>query len=227
MLLLLLFCASSVILFQVLITYYRKDITSSRSHLHMSRRLQHIGTGLIIAVLYYNIDQSLAPILALIPTVSVIILDYLRRNYSPNLNAWLLNHFSSIMRPDELYSRTPGGVYFLIGITFILMCNDDRGIIYISIFNQTLCDPIASICGILIGGPKISEGKTWSGSISGGIVGAIIVLFYNLVNNADLSIALGAVIAFASEVVSVPGLDDNVTIPVITTALYRLTFLIK
>lgn len=227
MLLLLLFCVASVILFQVFITNYRKDITSSRSHLHMSRRLQHIGTGLIIAVLYHNVDQSLAPTLALIPTVSVIILDYLRRNYLPNFNAWLLNQFSSIMRPDELYSRTPGGVYFLIGITLILMCNDDRGIVYISLFNQTLCDPIASICGILIGGPRISEGKTWSGSISGGIVGAIIVAVYNLVNNTEMSIALGAMIAFVSEVVSVPGVDDNVTIPVITTALYKLTFLIK
>lgn len=227
MLLLICLCASTVILFQVLITKYRKGSISSKSSFHIPRRLQHIGTGIIIAILYYSVDQSLMHLVALVPTLIIFFLDYLRRKHLPNFNSWFITHFHGIMRPEELYNRPPGAVYFLIGITVTLMLNNDRTIVYISIFNQTFCDPIASIIGILIGGPKISAGKSWSGSISSSLAGGLIVMIYNTINHTHFSIILGAMIAFCAEVVTIPKIDDNLSIPLITTLLYKLLFLIN
>mmetsp|Transcript_1039 Transcript_1039/g.1049 ORF Transcript_1039/g.1049 Transcript_1039/m.1049 type:complete len:113 (+) Transcript_1039:343-681(+) len=102
----------------------------------------------------------------------------------------------------------------------IVYLTTQRDIVILSILNVSICDPAASIIGILVGGPKITSKKSVSGSLGAATCGTIAALIYHFISGVEINFLLAFFIALLSELITVPYIDDNFTIPVFTCSLW-------
>lgn len=194
----------------------------------------HVSIGFFTLYLYTSGVQpsSITPALlgALVPISSV---EYLRHRF-PGLNRLYVRICGALMRESEVDGWN-GVVWYLLGAYIALRCfPKDVGVM--SVLLLSWCDTAASTVGRAYGRytPRIRRGKSLAGSLAAFLVGVgTAVAFWGWltpredVNNRFLyrgeggawSLGLVSVftglIAAGSEVVDV-GVDDNLTIPVIS-----------
>lgn len=196
----------------------KSDLATS---IHPMRRFQHIFTGIIISFIFNWVSCEQGKIMITVPAVLFFLFDYVRRKISPEINNWFLTHWGSLLRPHEKYESPPGAIYFLLGIAAAFWLSDDRAILYTCIYYVSLCDPAASVFGILFGTIKISNKKSLQGTLAAGIVGGLISSAVGNIFLRNFSFTFGFFVAVLAEIVVVPGLDDNFTIPVMCCLLWE------
>jgi diacylglycerol kinase (CTP) len=189
----------------------------SRSDLHLTRKLWHMGMGSIGLIMYLQFKLFTANswgwglcILALLAFAMETV-----RLRNANLNKTILKMFSPFLRQDEQnhYSGLP---FYALGCGLsLLFFRED--IALLSILFLVFADPISSIMGILYGKTKIIHGKSLEGTLAGFVTCYIISLVYSLGTKDGgfhfiLFAALSAAFCALVELISLK-IDDNLTIP--------------
>ncbi|KAG1122534.1 hypothetical protein G6F42_011392 [Rhizopus arrhizus] len=199
------------------------------------RKLFHYSIGFGVLYLYMNgpETQDVYPILIVFLSI-VGSAELLRFNFEwfNQLYCYLLG---PLMRPSEIKNRINGVVYYLLGCVIVLYYFP-KDIASLSIIYLSWTDPTASICGKLWGKytPQYG-GKSLAGSLGAMITGALVTyMYFGPLARYPLSYtpatseiplivmaSYGGLVAAFSEGVSnlLFGLDDNLTIPVISAVL--------
>jgi diacylglycerol kinase (CTP) len=169
-----------------------------------------------------------------IPACAIIVSADLLRFNNPAFAKLYEQHLGYLMRPTEK-NRWNGVIFYLIGALLVLSLLP-TDIATLSVLLLSWCDTAASLVGRAIGsyGPRIRRGKSLFGTLAAWLTGALTTAFFfdrivplrpGLVPAWDRSLSslsllqvsvLGGIVAAVSEAVDVFGLDDNLTIPVLS-----------
>lgn len=167
----------------------------------------------------YNLHPSKKIILYILVALSIGfgVFDYLRLENS-RLNAINDRVFSLILRETERKSLS-SCFWYLVGATLTIALFPYR-ICAMSILFLAWCDPVAGIIGKCFGRTlfniSLPRGKSVEGMLGAWLVGSIISFFF------IRSFLLGGMIAALSEVISFKGIDDNLSMPILSAMM--LTF---
>ncbi|KAG1467949.1 hypothetical protein G6F56_004121 [Rhizopus delemar] len=202
----------------------RYSLVPQKGGWEIPRKLFHFSIGFLVLYLYMNgLDTNdVYPILVAILSV-VGTCEFLRFNFEW-LNVIYCQCLGPLMRTTEIKTRINGVVYYLLDLAAL-------SIIYLS-----WTDPTASICGKLWGKYTLQYGgKSLAGSLGAIILGSLVTFVYFgpltehplSYNPKTSSITLtilslyGGLVAGFSEAIgnSMFGLDDNLTIPVMSGIL--------
>ncbi|KAG1045613.1 hypothetical protein G6F46_010926 [Rhizopus delemar] len=200
------------------------------------RKLFHFSIGFLVLYLYMNgIDTSdvypkLVALLSIVGTAEL-----LRFNFEW-FNVIYCHVLGPLMRTTEIKTRINGVVYYLLGCIIVLY-SFPRDLAALSIIYLSWADPVASICGKLWGKYTLQYGgKSLAGSLGAITIGSLVTyayfgplsnyhaLSYNSITSPIPLIILsiyGGLVAGFSEGIgnSMFGLDDNLTIPVLSGIL--------
>ena len=213
--------------FHVVLRFFQYGESDLSTSLHPVRRLQHVMTGVLVAGIYTCVAHEVARTMVLVPAVLFYLFDFVRRR-NLQVNEWFLKHWKNLLRPHEIYDRPPAACFFLLGIMAAYFITGRRNVAYMATLNVALCDPAASVVGILYGKIKISAKKSLEGTLAAGALGALVALMVQCLQGGSASADRGLVgffIAVLAEVVELPGLDDNFSIPVLTSLLWELAYM--
>lgn len=191
-----------------------------RHDLHLLRKAWHIGTGCTGLLIYYFLDITpLAMGLGLVVFAAVgLILENIRIR-SERLNQMALSLLGPFMRESERH-QISGMPFYALGVGLSLLLFEEK-LAILSICFLIFSDPIASVAGVTLGRDKILPNKSLQGAVAGFCVCYILSLAYAIYFGAKdfelLYFAVGAgLIGMASEIVSAFGIDDNLSIPVLS-----------
>lgn len=195
-----------------------------RSDLHLMRKSWHVGTGLLGLWAHEALDLSAHQTATILLGVALVglLIDFVRLR-SPFLNRIVLRSMKSFMRESEKlnYSGLP---FYALGVSLSLFFFDE-GLAILAILFLIFSDPISSIFGILYGRNEILPHKSLQGSLAGFLACYTLCVAYSLEylghpNLFDVLVfsILGGIIGMSSELVSsVLKVDDNLTIPLISS----------
>ena len=193
----------------------------ARTDLHLLRKFWHMGTGLTGLFIYFISglkSQEMACCLFVF-SAAVFSFDLLRLRL-PALNDLAIKFFGPFMRANERDSIS-GLPFYALGVSISLYFFDER-IAILGILFLIFSDPISSAFGILYGKDKIMGGKkSYQGAAAGFVTCYMLALFYALIyapmTYSLLGFALLAgIIGSLSELLSI-FIDDNLTVPIIST----------
>lgn len=206
---------------------------STGEGLHLTRRVQHLFTGLLILALTYTplSSREFRPLtLALLLACSGLIY-YLHRLRlrSESVRSFLLKSYAAILRQKEIDGAVPGAFYFMLGVTGSALavhicvaleyCEEEPaiqclrlGIIYLSVG-----DPVAAIVGSILKRSIASSGKSLNGSTACFLA---CVLASLVISDDFVQILVGSITATLSERFSWP--DDNLWMPLTSTFMLLL-----
>ncbi|MFQ5532501.1 MAG: diacylglycerol/polyprenol kinase family protein [Candidatus Methylomirabilales bacterium] len=171
-----------------------------------ARKLVHL-TGALVPLVYVflNLTKQQALLVLGIFTLPFVGADILRL-WRPAVNRWFLRWFHVAMRPGE-ENRVTGATYYLLAcwLTILLF---ERTVAAAALLILACGDTAASIVGQAIGGYRLRQGKTLSGTLAFLIAAFVVSLPF-----FPPTIALGAAFVGAvTEFLPIP-LDDNMTVP--------------
>jgi diacylglycerol kinase (CTP) len=192
-----------------------------RSELHIARKLYHILGTILILVVYHNVTRHQALLLLTISIAVFVPLDILRTR-SRRLNRRISKALEPIMRADEMENLS--AMSYLLSGTFIVVLFFPETIAKLSLFLLAVGDPISSIFGVIYGTEKIIGNKTLQGSLAGFFACTVTAALYYygkdiMTDRIVLASLLTGIIGSISEAIPVGKLDDNFTIPVISSTL--------
>jgi len=199
-----------------------------RSEQHLARKVFHV-TGVALIIALYHLLERQTGLLLLGTIISILIpLDFLRRNLTW-LNEAAVMLFGSIMRKEE--QKTYTGVTFLLVGAFIVIFFFPKDIVTLSLIMLGLGDPISSIVGTKYGKDKIIGNKSLQGSLAGfticTIAAAIYFINFGIMTERVVLVSLLAgLIGAAAELIPIGKIDDNFTIPVISSILLYGLFML-
>lgn len=183
-------------------------------HIETSRKIVHMGTGIVVAFWPYYISWTLIQLLSLAMLIVIVI-------------SYQLNIFKSIHSIERL---TIGEILYPVGIGICALLQPAHWIFTVAILHLTLADGLAAIIGIKYGHRNrytlMSHGKSVAGSSAFFITSFVILVaasfFVGGVQHSYLWFAWAALTLTFVENISWYGLDD-ITVPV--TAIVILTVL--
>lgn len=152
-------------------------------------------------------------------TLIFVPLDVLRQRF-PALNDFLVHAFRPIMRSGE-ERRLAGTTYLLSGVTLVALVFP-RDIVSITLLFLAFADPIASCIGIKFGRDKIFGHKSLQGFMAAYFVCFVSSLAFMITHGypADRVLVfciLAGLIGALSELVPIWKIDDNFTLPVLSS----------
>ncbi|MFQ5846869.1 MAG: diacylglycerol/polyprenol kinase family protein [Candidatus Methylomirabilales bacterium] len=171
-----------------------------------ARKVVHLVGGLI-PLLYLLLDPTKPHALLILGGLGLPFLaaDVLRL-WVPAVNHWFLRWFRGAMRPGE-ESRPTGATYYLLScwVTILVF---DRTVAVAALLVLACGDTAASVVGQALGGYRLRQRKTLSGTGAFLMTAFLVTLpFFHP------AVALGgAVIGAVTECLPLP-LDDNITVP--------------
>ncbi|KZT52594.1 hypothetical protein CALCODRAFT_81624 [Calocera cornea HHB12733] len=207
-------------------------------NLELPRKTLHSSIGPLTLVLYFSWpeDQSLMPIIqAVFGLMCIILLGDLLRFQIPWVRQIWEKQLGKFMRESEK-TQINGTVWYCLGAITCLYFYP-RDIAVASILILSWCDTAASVFGRLISSSSrlspyspllpnplfgyipIARKKSLGGTFAGGIVGVAIALG---MFGPGWGCAFVGIIAGLAEAVDVGGLDDNLTLPVLSGAMMWL-----
>ncbi|MBI1861982.1 MAG: phosphatidate cytidylyltransferase [Deltaproteobacteria bacterium] len=186
---------------------------------HLERKLYHMCNGLICFGLYNFFLTEAQALLVLGVVGGAGILFDLARLKIPTVHRFALAHFGGLMRREELRSLT-GNSYFILGL-FVVVALFPRPIVSLSVLYLALGDPIAALVGTRWGKTKISGKKSVEGAIANFAVAFLATVLFAAATQLPHPWVLAIVGATCSVIAELAplGIDDNLTIPVISGAL--------
>ena len=189
-----------------------------RTDLHLTRKMWHMGTGVLGLSIYYQTGASAFNTAALLLTIALIGfgMDFFRLR-SDSFNELFCKIAKPFMRESERnnYSGLP---FYAFGVSLSLFLFPEK-LAVLSILFLVFADPISSLFGILLGKDKILPNKSLQGCMAGFFTCYLLALVYGLAFTSpkfDLIIFafVGGVIGMISELLSAFNIDDNLTVPV-------------
>jgi diacylglycerol kinase (CTP) len=197
----------------------------NRSDLHVARKVWHMTGVFIMFLAWQFMPYWLSMTFLIVGWVAFVPADFLRLK-KPELNRTLANVFRPIMRNTE-FNRLAGTTYLLTGALVITLLFN-RGVVSLSLLFLAFADPIASYVGIKFGKDKLFGHKSVQGFIAAFVVCSavsFIYLFYNQVQEFILIFSLLAgLIGALAELIPLAKLDDNFTMPVVSSFGLSLLF---
>jgi dolichol kinase len=179
--------------------------------LETKRDIIHAFLGLIVLALFVYLPFYYAVYV----TATLILVGYVYNSLlGDRKNGSLYKLLISIERPGALYGL--GALYLGIGVTLLLGFIHNQHFMIIGIGALMLADPIATIIGINMKGPRLfyNKDKSVLGSLSFFVVVALIG--YPFIGLYSILFGLG--LAFVESMKL--GIDDNVSIPIVMILLY-------
>lgn len=196
-----------------------------RSDLHIARKIWHmcgvfsLFTAILIFPYWLYVFIFAVSWLAFVPA------DFLRLK-NPEFNKTLTNLFRPIIRSNEV-NRLAGTTYLLTGalLTAVFF---NKGVVAMSLLFLAFADPIASYIGIRFGKDKLFGHKSVQGFIAAFVVCtflSFLFLFYNEVQEyALIASLLAGLIGALAELIPLAKLDDNFTMPVLSSIGLTILF---
>lgn len=205
------------------------DLTLSglknKSDLHLARKIWHMTGVFIMFAAWQFLPYWFSLTCLIIGWLAFVPADILRQK-NPNINRAVSGIFRPIMRSSEL-NRLAGTTYLLTGA---LVCTlfFNKGVVSLSLLFLAFADPIASYVGIKYGKDKIFGHKSVQGFIAAFVVCAVlcyIFLFFHQVPQFVLIVSLLAgLVGALAELVPLAKLDDNFTMPVVSSIGLSILF---
>ena len=166
--------------------------------------------GLVVPILYFFTSRDLA-IIGVGGLVMLALATELLKGVIPAFRAIFLRIFSPILRSQEQKGGLTGATYFLIG-SFLCILLFDKTLAIVCLCFLTLGDLCAALIGKQWGRIKLFSRKSLEGSLACFVVCTAAALLIGL--HPVIAIA-GALVATLIELLPI-GVDDNVTIPIIS-----------
>ena len=166
--------------------------------------------GLVVPILYFFTSRDLA-IIGVGGLVTLALATELLKGVIPAFRAIFLRIFSPILRSQEQKGGLTGATYFLIG-SFLCILLFDKTLAIVCLCFLTLGDLCAALIGKQWGRIKLFSRKSLEGSLACFVVCTAAALLIGL--HPVIAIA-GALVATLIELLPI-GVDDNVTIPIIS-----------
>jgi diacylglycerol kinase (CTP) len=199
-----------------------------RSYIHVSRKLWHFFGVLFVMVVYHNVSRATS--LELLAGFGGFIIGTdLLRQYWPALNGLVVRNFGRLMRDTEERGLT-GSSYMVIGI-FVTVAFFPAAVVKLALMFLAVADPLASYFGLRYGKDRIFGRKSLQGSLAAFfactvISGAYFIAQDLMVERLLVVSVLSGLIGALAEVLPVWKLDDNFVIPVVSSGLLYLLFLL-
>ncbi|KAE9333403.1 hypothetical protein PF008_g14468 [Phytophthora fragariae] len=243
-------CVAAILLFQYLVSAQPLDAAQNdvkhRGDLHVQRKLQHVGTGVMI----YAASRFFGPLAGATVLLVFAVLFYglhELRGRSEAVNSAYIKCFRTILRQYEVSrAALPGAYYFLLGSGLSLALFPPR-VARLAILHLSVGDPAAAFFGTLygrhklvalvgkVGGAKSMEGAVGCLCATAAAIFAALVVerdFYFDVVDGDFGAVAGMIStislaagvgAAAAELLDVGGWDDNLTLPLLSGLFLQLT----
>jgi diacylglycerol kinase (CTP) len=191
-----------------------------RSDLHLLRKLWHVGVGSLAIASYYffNMDPKPLGFAIMGITAFAFTVEFARFN-NKKLNAIVCRMMGPFIRKSEINSFS-GFPFYALGCGLSMLLFQEK-IAVLSIFFLVYADPFASLFGVLYGRDKLLPNKSLQGVAAAFCICYLIALFYldrfyGLSMDVVLFSLFAGVAGALSELASVLGIDDNLTIPVVS-----------
>jgi len=196
-----------------------------RSDIHWARKIWHM-TGVFAMFVTYALLPEKASFLILGAAILIFLpVDFLRLRYAA-FNDWVVHALKPIMRTHEIH-KIAGTTYLLTGVA-IVAALFPRPIVCLTLLFLAFADPMASFIGIKYGKDKVFGHKSIQGFVAAFVVCTVCTLIYLSSHNVNLhrmimvSLLAGLIGALA-ELVPIGKLDDNFTLPLLSSmGLYIL-----
>ena len=166
--------------------------------------------GLVVPILYFFTSRDLI-IVGVGALLTLALAAELLKGVVPGVRVIFLRIFSPILRSQEQKGGLTGATYFLIG-SFLCILLFDKTLAIVCLCFLTLGDLCAALIGKQWGRIKLFSRKSLEGSLACFVVCTAAALLIGL--HPVVAIA-GALVATLIELLPV-GVDDNVTIPLIS-----------
>ncbi len=198
----------------------------NRSDLHVERKVWHVSAVFIIFFCWVTIPYYWLSISLLVLAWALFIPADILRQKNPQLNTKLTRLLRPIMRSTEL-NRLAGTTYLLTGVLLIaLVFNAD--VVALSLLYLAFADPIASFIGIKYGKDKIFGHKSVQGFIAAFVVCAITtelyLTYHHVPEHIHVVSLLGGLVGALSELIPVGKVDDNFSMPVLSSIGLTILF---
>lgn len=197
----------------------------NRSDLHVARKIWHMSGVFTMFAAWVFLPYWASMTLLILGWLIFVPADFLRQK-NPNFNRSLASVFRPIMRSNEL-NRLAGTTYLITG-TLLITIFFNKGVVALSLLFLAFADPIASYVGIKYGKDKLFGHKSVQGFVAAFIVCAVLsflFLFYNQAQEYIYIVSLLAgLIGALAELIPVAKLDDNFTMPVVSSIGLSILF---
>jgi diacylglycerol kinase (CTP) len=198
----------------------------SKADLHIARKFWHFLGVMSIIVIYHNVARVTGLKICLGFALLFTAFDLLRIK-NEKINQIMLKVFGSLMRESERYAIS-GNTFLLLG-TFVTIYVFDPEIAKLSLFFLATADPLASYIGVKYGKDKIVGNKSLQGSAAAFVSCMLVsaIYFYSkniMVERIVIVSILAGLIGAASELICVGKLDDNLTLPIISSSFLFVLF---
>lgn len=196
-----------------------------RSDLHIARKIWHMSGvfGLFAAVVLFSHWVSI--IILVISWLAFVPGDWLRLK-NPVFNRAITNLFRPILRSNEL-NRLAGTTYLLTGALLIALFFN-KGVVGLSLLFLAFADPIASYVGIRYGKDKLFGHKSVQGFIAAFFVCMLLsflfLSYYEIHGYVLVASLLAGLIGALAELIPFAKLDDNFTMPVLSSIGLTILF---
>lgn len=202
------------------------NLFKKRSDIHLARKLWHMGGVSSMALGYALFPTWLAYTILGLAWLLFVPMDFARQR-NPALNEILIKWFRPIMREHEV--NRPAGTSFLLTGVLVVALLFPREIVLLTLLFLAFADPIASYVGIRYGKDKIMGHKSLQGTAAAFVVCTLITAFYLfqneiLVHRVIVVSVLGGVIGAFSELVPIAQIDDNFTLPLLSSFFLWILF---
>lgn len=200
----------------------------ARSDIHLARKVWHFLGVTCVLVIYHNVSRPVALQLLTLVGSFVIFCD-LYRLKSAWFNKIFVRIFGALMRDSEQKTLL-GSTYMAIGV-FICVALFPPLVVKLSLIFLAVADPLASYFGIRYGKDRLFGNKSLQGStaafVSCSLVSAIYFLSKGImVERLLIASLLSGLVGAISEGVPVGKLDDNLVMPIVSSTLLMLLFLV-
>lgn len=201
-----------------------------RSELHLSRKLWHMLTGMLMVTFYASgISRSAAVAILTVALGLCLAIETIRLRI-PVLNEWAIRFWGPLMRTSE-FNRMSGTPAYL-GAAIISIALFPQTIAMLSLLYLAFGDPLAALFGVLYGDKSIrfSNGKSLIGTLAG--VAACFLVTLVFLSGTAISFpviiivaAIGGLVGGAAELLPLE-VDDNFAIPVVSGFVLWLVFIL-
>ena len=195
-----------------------------RSDMHLLRKLWHVGTGLAGFMLYSASNLTLDQVGRGLIFFAVLVLIFESfRLKNPGLNRLVLSLMGPLMRESEK-NKVSGMPFYALGVG-ISLAFFHKPVALLSVLFLIFSDPVSSIVGLRYGKYKILPNKSVEGCFAGFIVCATLSYLFLALSVMPFLPSwkllvfslVGGAIGMFSEMISAYNLDDNFTIPVLSS----------
>lgn len=193
--------------------------TATRHDLHLTRRMFHMGNGILVATLYAVLFSHQQAISLLGTAAGLIyIFEQVRINY-PEIQNRIPGFTNFFLRAEEQVKESAMLPYVIAVLLSIITF--PKPIAIIAIYTLAIADPLAAVIGIRFGTKKIVGQKSLEGSAAFFTVTFLVTLIVLAASSPAPAAPIAVValmVALTSSVFEmVPiRIDDNLTIPLFT-----------